>query len=169
MHLGTVRTGHFHSCLPGRPETLHVSLDAGWCLLIGFRTKEEKRRSHWVTPSSQATDGLNHARRVWWKYTAEIFPRRLEAAKSGNVRRNEGPLGTTNVRSRAEAACRSSAHKQYARDPCRAQALPGRSPAQPPTRGSRDPAPFPFGVFVFGEWHENWSVYSCESVTSEML
>jgi hypothetical protein len=115
MHLGTVGAGHFHSCLPGCPETLHVSLNAGWCLLIGFRTKEEKRKSHWVTPSSQATDGSNHARRVRCNYTPEIFPRSLEAAKSGNVRRSEGPLRTTNVRSRAGADCRSSVHKQMLR------------------------------------------------------
>jgi hypothetical protein len=45
---------------------------------------------------------------------------------------------------------------QAVRKLCRAQVLPGRSPAQPPTKASRDPAPYPFRGFRFGEWHENW-------------
>jgi hypothetical protein len=41
----------------------------------------------------------------------------------------------------------------------------------PLTQGLPRPPPLiPFGRgFRFGEWHENWSVYFSESVTSEML
>jgi hypothetical protein len=42
MHLATVGAIYFQRHFPGRAQTLHIRLNAGRCLLIGFRANEKK-------------------------------------------------------------------------------------------------------------------------------
>jgi hypothetical protein len=58
MHVAAMGTGHFQNCFPNRAQTLRVCLDAGRCLLIGFRASEEQKRDHSFPQGSQPTEAV---------------------------------------------------------------------------------------------------------------
>src|SRR2546427_6757406 len=57
--LAAVGTVHFQRCLPCRTETLHISFNAGRCLLIGFGANEETGVAIGRSPRDRKSTRLN--------------------------------------------------------------------------------------------------------------